>query len=909
MRDQKFATTQSILDLLDNEPFYQRHIPKFNPNGKKEVVCLCPMHEDKEPSLSVNVETGLWNCFAGCGGGNAIQFIQRLYKLSFDEAVAKIKTEEGIADIGTTRNALNKTSKKPAAASQISKPLTLEQIKNLHKQLIKTSKALQRLKEKYGLNEETIKKYLIGYQNEHFVIPFEIDPGAWYYKEHKGPQSKGAKVKIYPPDVIKKDMPLVIITEAEFKALLLNQYGFPAVSGTAGADTWKEEWNSLFEGLNVVLAFDADEAGRRGAQKVAQNLKNVAKNVKAIQWPEILDGGKDKKDVTDFFITLGKTKEDFQGLVENAQEITREIKEIGDIKFIEPEGYEVKEDRIDQIVYLNDGPKSKPICYTPLFMTGCALDVDTGTEEVEITFKQRRRWKRIWVPKRTVMDMKKLVELSDHGLQVNSVNAKRMIEYLSSFEAFNMDLVKLSYIAKGIGWKTIRDRRVFILDKMLLGKDTEVSRNEDDISVEFVAEAGFERFVKAMKPRGTYTQWREYIIEALRYPYACFAFYASFAAPLLRHLKAPNFIIDLWGSTSVGKTTALEVAASPWGNPHKEAGGLVFSWDSTKVFLERMASFFCDVPIFPDDSQTVDDRTLTSILYQIANGVGKGRGAIIGIRRNPTWHTVCFSTGERPLTQCTTFSGAQARTIEIYGSPFPNAGGSFINDLKQGIRENYGHAGPEFIKGLLSITENTAEFNDLKREYKRYQQMLSKEAGSEIGDRISQYFSVVKVSADLVCKILGVGDIAEAEETIFRTFKAILRDADSHSDLPTRAMHYVLSWVMANENYFRWNEKGEQYGRITKGEYVGIFRHKLTEILKKESYSEMAVLRGWDDRGWIKREDDRHLTCSRRITDITGTFQASKGDVREIKEYKNIRLIIIPWNVVDKFLGEGEKSV
>lgn len=882
--------------ITDFSVFFQRHIPGFTPNGNKQVLCHCPCHDDKDPSLSVNVEDGSWNCFAGCGGGGPVQFIRKLYNLSFDEAVAKINAEEnGGSPI--------KTFKKPAKSNHKPAYLTIKQVSALHGHLLKTPSALRKLKAKYGLNDETIKKYLIGYQNKNFVIPIEAEPGKWTFKEHKGVQTRFAKAVLYPHGVIKEGMPLVVITEGELKALLLNQYGFPAVSGTGGARTWNNEWSLLFKGLDVVLAFDADDPGRRGAQKVAQNLKDVARNVKAICWPAILDGSENKKDVTDFFISLGKSKTDFQRLIENAQEISTKIKEIGGIKFIEPEGYKVKEDRVDQIAYLADGPKLKPICYTPILMTGCALDVDTGTEEVEITFKQRRRWKKIWVPKRTAMDLKKLVELSDHGLQVNSVNAKKIIEYLSLFEAFNMDIVKLSYIAKGIGWKTIRDRRVFILDKILLGKDTEVYWNDDEISVEFAAETGFERFVKAMKPKGTFSQWREHVISALKYPYACFAFYASFAAPLLRLLKAPNFILDFWGSTSVGKTSLLELAASPWGNPHKEAGGLVFSWDSTKVFLERMASFFCDVPIFPDDSQTVDDRTLTSILYQIANGVGRGRGAIVGIRRNPTWHTVCFSTGERPLTQCTTFSGAQARTIEIYGSPFPNAGGNFINDLKQGIRENYGHAGPEFIKGLMAIIEDTADFNNLKLEYKRYQQMLSKEAGSEIGDRISQYFSVVKISADLVCKILNFGDPVEAEKSIRRTFEDILQDTAAHSDLPTRAMQHVLSWVWGNENFFRLNERGEQYGRITKGDYIGIYRHKLTDVLKRENYSEIAVLRGWADRKWIKREDKNHFTCSRKITDIIDTCKDDNDEIHEIKETKNTRLVIIPWNIVDKFSG------
>jgi len=48
---------------------------------------LCPFHPDKDPSLSVSQEKGLWKCF-GCGlGGNVITFIQRKENLDFPDAV------------------------------------------------------------------------------------------------------------------------------------------------------------------------------------------------------------------------------------------------------------------------------------------------------------------------------------------------------------------------------------------------------------------------------------------------------------------------------------------------------------------------------------------------------------------------------------------------------------------------------------------------------------------------------------------------------------------------------------------------------------------------------------------------------------------------------------------------------
>ena len=52
-----------------------------------DLVCKCPFHADKKPSLHVNLSKGLWNCF-GCGeGGDAIQFVRRAYGYSFREAV------------------------------------------------------------------------------------------------------------------------------------------------------------------------------------------------------------------------------------------------------------------------------------------------------------------------------------------------------------------------------------------------------------------------------------------------------------------------------------------------------------------------------------------------------------------------------------------------------------------------------------------------------------------------------------------------------------------------------------------------------------------------------------------------------------------------------------------------------
>ena len=61
-----------------------------------DLVCKCPFHSDKNPSLHVNLAKGLWNCF-GCGeGGDAIQFVRRAWGYSFREAIEYLANMENI---------------------------------------------------------------------------------------------------------------------------------------------------------------------------------------------------------------------------------------------------------------------------------------------------------------------------------------------------------------------------------------------------------------------------------------------------------------------------------------------------------------------------------------------------------------------------------------------------------------------------------------------------------------------------------------------------------------------------------------------------------------------------------------------------------------------------------------------
>jgi DNA primase catalytic core len=57
----------------------------------KEFFGLCPFHADKNPSLSVNEEKGLFHCFACGASGDVIRFVELIEQVNFKEACERLQ--------------------------------------------------------------------------------------------------------------------------------------------------------------------------------------------------------------------------------------------------------------------------------------------------------------------------------------------------------------------------------------------------------------------------------------------------------------------------------------------------------------------------------------------------------------------------------------------------------------------------------------------------------------------------------------------------------------------------------------------------------------------------------------------------------------------------------------------------
>jgi DNA primase len=128
------------------------------PSGANYIAC-CPFHEDKTPSMTINREKGLFHCF-GCGvGGDLFQFVMKIERLSFPEAVARLAAQAGVP--------LRSRERSGEPDSERAQLLNLnERVAQIYERNLRSPQGKQSmayLAEERKLKPETIKRFRLGY--------------------------------------------------------------------------------------------------------------------------------------------------------------------------------------------------------------------------------------------------------------------------------------------------------------------------------------------------------------------------------------------------------------------------------------------------------------------------------------------------------------------------------------------------------------------------------------------------------------------------------------------------------------------------------------------------------------------------------------------------------------------------
>lgn len=136
---------------------------KLKERGKGELIGLCPVHDDNEPSLVVNRKKGVWNCLGACGkGGDSIEWIMHAEKVGFRHAVELLK-DGAVGSGGGKKFTTDRKLDCPLVTDAEDTPLLTSVANYYHERLKESPQALQYLQSRGITDSEAIEKFHIGF--------------------------------------------------------------------------------------------------------------------------------------------------------------------------------------------------------------------------------------------------------------------------------------------------------------------------------------------------------------------------------------------------------------------------------------------------------------------------------------------------------------------------------------------------------------------------------------------------------------------------------------------------------------------------------------------------------------------------------------------------------------------------
>jgi putative DNA primase/helicase len=271
--------------------------------------------------------------------------------------------------------------------------------------------------------------------------------------------------------------------------------------------------------------------------------------------------------------------------------------------------------------------------------------------------------------------------------------------------------------------------------------------------------------VEALNPfseKGTVEQWRHEVAAKC----ACnsrllFAASCSFGAPLLNQANTESGGFNIVGGTSTGKTTALYVAASLWGNPdtYKQ------SWRATDNGLEGIAARYNNVLLPLDEMGQIEARKVGEVAYMLANEQGKNRANKNGAARGrKSWRLLFLSSGEIGIADhmktagIIAKAGQEIRLVDIpadagagmglfekiHGAESPSR---FADELRRVSCDYHGAVGVAWLEKIIA---DHSTIPGLIEGYRREfcQRYVPKNATGQIA-RVAGRFSLVAAAGEL----------------------------------------------------------------------------------------------------------------------------------------------------------------
>lgn len=439
--------------------------------------------------------------------------------------------------------------------------------------------------------------------------------------------------------------------------------------------------------------------------------------------------------------------------------------------------------------------------------------------------------------------------LSKYGITFASREEYQIIDFLNE----QKKQVTYQYEHHTIGW---------VKEEQMVYQAGKSYGESNDQEISFLSNQS----IYKLHPHGSVEVFNELIQEEVLGTNMELALCVGVSPVLLGYLKVSgerevsNVLVNLMGQSSTGKTTAIVLMASLYGDVET----IVRNWNATQNSIIKLATNnYGGVPLILDELGASSIQNLSSLLYQFSMGEEKLRMKGSEFIKPKKFHVMTVMTAEESLSNYTDvhLDGLKVRQLEFQDISWTKSGKS-SEKIKQLLYKNNGYFIPTMIERLyernLSII---VEKFDCAKEI-----LLDKMKDSPYKNRISNNLALILASAMLIQELFNWSlDTEMIERELVRAYDQ-LTNIDSQEGVLTpyeiitelivrNAKRFSINGVVPKVNLGLWGNV-----KITDDSVVvHIFANKFQKIVEKELNikNPKRMIRALIDDGKINSEKGR----------------------------------------------------
>jgi len=404
---------------------------------------------------------------------------------------------------------------------------------------------------------------------------------------------------------------------------------------------------------------------------------------------------------------------------------------------------------------------------------------------------------------------------------------------------------------------------------------------------------------------GTIDEWRDSVGRlAVGNSRLVFALSVAFAGALADVVGEDSGGFHFRGASSSGKTTALKVAASVWGDP----SAYPRLWRATANGLEGLATLHNDGLLILDELSQIDPKEAGEAAYLLANGQGKARASRTGAaRQSARWRLLFLSAGEESLTALMARAGRKVnagqeiRLADLDADAGAGMGAfEALHDqptaaalalaLKDAATRYHGAVGLAWLRCIVPDRAELADF--IAAGIKRFvADVAPKDAAGQVL-RVARRFGLVAMAGELAsgCDLVGPGygltgwDEGEATTAAQKCFAAWLEGFGGIGNREERALlgqvraffeaHGASRFAVLDDTFPNDRPIVNRAGFVRMTADGGREFLVLPEAFRREvcaGFDAKAATRALIEAGWIEPGGDGRATHKPRIPGIGTT--------------------------------------